>query len=210
MRPAADEALVGLVGDHQQVPPGGEGHELPQVVRAHHAPRGIARRVDEDGPGALRHRRDEGAGVDLKAVLAAGGHHHGLRAGEADLRREGHPVGRGEHHLLAVVEDGEGELEEGGLAADRDHRVRGLPRRAVTPAVGVGHRGAQRGQAAAGGVAGEAFGEGAPGRLHRHRRGEEVGLARPQVHHRDTLGPQLGRTPGHPEGGGLTDGGGAG
>ncbi len=82
---------------------------------------------------------------------------------------------------------------------------RRLPGRAEALPVGLGERLAQGGQAAAGRIAGEPLGQGAPRRLHRHRRGGEVGLAGPEVDHGDALGPQLGGPAGHAQGGGLAD-----
>jgi len=73
---AVDQPVVDLVGDDQQVMPGGDGRDLLQPGAGHHRAGRVVGVADQDGPGAGGDGRFHYRPGDLKILLDAGGNHH--------------------------------------------------------------------------------------------------------------------------------------
>ena len=120
-----DEAGVDLVGDDVDVlalHDLGQGQELVLTVSA--AGR-IGRVVEDEGLGRRGDRGLERLGGQEEAVLLAGRDYDGLALGQRDALGVGHPVGRGDDDLLALVDEGLDEVEEGALGPGGDDDLLG-------------------------------------------------------------------------------------
>ncbi len=186
-----DEVVVDLVGDDEDAlapgPFGQGGQALLGVVPA----RGVGGRAeDEDldlgGPGPLQILH-----VQEEALFRGRGHEHGFAVGQEDHVRVAHPVGRGDEHLVAGIQQGHEEVVEHLLAAvgDDDVLLGGLG--SVETAVGHGHGPAQSRDAGNRGVAGVPGVQGRLGGLDHVRGRGEVGLAHGQTDDLPSLGLEL-------------------
>jgi hypothetical protein len=103
---AIDQAIVDLVGNHQQVVPLGHLGQRLQVFPRHDGARGIVRVPDQQDLGARGDERFDRLGPHLKRMLHPGREGNGRAAGEYHFRLIGDEAGRGDDDFVAGVEHG--------------------------------------------------------------------------------------------------------
>ena len=156
---AEREVLVHLVGHDDRIVPLGEPHDRREHVGVEHRPGRVVRRVHEDDPGAVGHRRLEL--VEVGPPVGEAQRHRAVHAsGAGDERRVGVVVRLERHDLVAHVDEREdGRRERLGGAGRDEHLGCRVDVDAVEPSLVRGDRLAQHGHADAGRVLVHAVGD---------------------------------------------------
>ena len=181
--PSVDEAVVDLVGDDPDPQIGDRLHPSG----GEEGPRGVRRRVDDDGLRLIGDPRGDGPGVELKAVRLSGRHRHRDAAGKSDEVRVADVAGVGDDRLVPRLQKRrEDEHHRRGRPGADDDPL-GIDGDGVPFGVMLGYRHPQLLIAAAVGVVGVALGEGGRDRLPDRPRDVKVRLAHLQVDDIDPL-----------------------
>ena len=186
-----DQLAVHLVGDDVQVVVQADLGDVLQVLPAVDHAGGVGGAVEHQGLGLGGDGGLELLRGQVEAVLLRGGDDHGHAADHFNEFIVAHPIGGGQNHLVAGVDESlEGDIEDGLAAAADNDLLRGV----VQAPVGVqpvGHGLAHGGGAGSGGVFGQVFLDRAdPGLLDVFGSGE-IGLTDAEADHVDALGAHL-------------------
>ena len=170
------QAGVDLVGDDVEVgllAHGGQGLQL--LLAVHHAG-GVGGVVEHDGLGLGGDGPLQLAGGELEVLGLGGGDHHGHAAHHLDELIVADPVGRGQDHLVAGVDQGPQSQVHQVLGTAAHHHLAGLVLQAVVRLHAAAYRLAQLHRAGGGGVAGHVLLDGGNARRLDLVGGIEVGL----------------------------------
>ena len=189
-RARVDQPAVALVGNQPDAAPGRQVEDAAELPRLHQRPRGVRRRIDDDGFGlrgeaGLDHRRRQ-----REAVPGAGVDEDALAAGIADDVPVSHPVRHGDHDFVARVDQHLHQVEDHLLAARRHDALGGLVRRAVVGGVAFADGLLQLERSTGGGVAGKVLLQRKDGGAFDVLGRWKIGFPGPEIHHVDAFAPQ--------------------
>jgi len=185
------QVLVDLVGDHPHIVVGGPTADGIHTVSGVHGTGGVGRRHEHQRFGAVGAGRLELLHGHHEPVIGGGGHLHAHPASQGDGLGIGGPVGRGQKHLVAGIEQHGEAVVHRVLAPVGHHHLRRLHLQARIPP-GLGRNGLlQLGQAPGRGIAViTRVVHRRSGCVQDGRRGGEIGLACAKADHRSPLGLQ--------------------
>ena len=183
-----NDLVVDLIGNHPDIVLQGHLGQLLQLLPGVRSPRGIAGIVENQGPGLGGDGLLQLLGGELEAVLLQGLHNDRGGLGNIDLGRIGHPVGRGNDHLVPGLKKDHGDVVEGVLGPTGDDNLLFGILQAIVPGQLISHGLAQLIGARHGSVFGKALLQGLDGSLFYVLGGIEIRLPCTEPHHIHTLG----------------------
>ena len=126
-----NELFIDLVGDDVELLFHGEGGDLLERFARDHAAVGVAGAVEDQRLGLVRDALFDLLGANDEAVLVMAGHEHRHAAHHFHHFRVADPVGRGDEHLVAVVDEHAQRRKERLLGAAGDDDLRNIVGKAV-------------------------------------------------------------------------------